>query len=79
VDRRFNRARYNAEALVTAFNARLRQSVDLDVMQADLLGAVHQAFEPAHISVWLAAGQDAERTRKASRPHEPGSGRQPGG
>ena len=41
VDRRFNRARYNAEALVTAFNARLRQSVDLDVVQADLLGAVH--------------------------------------
>jgi hypothetical protein len=79
VDRRFNRARYNAEALVTAFNARLRQSVDLDVVQADLLGAVHQAFEPAHISVWLAAGQDAERPRTASRPREPGSGHQRGG
>jgi hypothetical protein len=61
VDRRFNRARYNAEALVTAFNARLRQTVDLDVVQADLLGAVHQAFEPAHVSVWLATGQNADQ------------------
>jgi len=30
VDRRFNRSRYNAEAVVAAFTARLRQTVDLD-------------------------------------------------
>jgi hypothetical protein len=67
VDRRFNRSRYNAEALVTAFNARLRQTVDLDVVQADLLGAVHQAFEPAHVSVWLATDQNTEG---APAPHD---------
>ena len=54
VDRRFNRSRYNAEAMVTDFTARLRQTVDLDAVQNDLVGVVHQAFQPAHVSVWLA-------------------------
>jgi hypothetical protein len=54
VDRRLNRAHYNAEAIVSAFTARLRGTVDLDTMQGDLVGAVHQAFEPAHVSVWVA-------------------------
>jgi hypothetical protein len=53
VDRRFNRARYNSEAVVAAFTARLRQTVDLDAVRADLVGVVHEAFEPAHVSVWL--------------------------
>ena len=53
VDRRFNRARYDAEAVVAAFTARLRQTVDLDTMRGDLLGVVHEAFQPAHLSVWL--------------------------
>jgi hypothetical protein len=79
VDRHFNRARYNAEALVTTFNARLRQSVDLDVVQADLLDAVHQAFEPAHISVWLAADQAPSGSGRPAPPHGPGSGLGSGG
>ena len=53
VDRRFNRAKYNAEAVVAAFAARLRGTVDLDAIQVDLVDAVHHAFEPAHVSVWL--------------------------
>jgi hypothetical protein len=55
VDRRFNRARYNAEAVVAAFTARLRQTVDFDAVQGDLVGTVHDAFQPAHVSVWLAS------------------------
>jgi hypothetical protein len=54
VDRRFNRAHYDAEMVIAAFNARLRQTVDLDAAQDDLVNAVHQAFEPEHVSVWLA-------------------------
>ena len=52
VDRRFNRARYDADQTVAAFAARLKDAVDLDAVQADLAGAVHQALEPAHVSVW---------------------------
>ncbi len=54
VDRRFNRARYNAEAVVAAFSARLGQTVDFDAVQGDLVGTVHAAFQPAHVSIWLA-------------------------
>ena len=53
VDRRFNRTRYNTEAIVAAFTARLRQTVDLDTVRGDLLGVVHGAFQPAHVSIWL--------------------------
>jgi hypothetical protein len=53
VDRRFNRAHYDAEATVAAFAGRLRESVDLPSMENELATAVHQAFEPTHVSVRL--------------------------
>jgi hypothetical protein len=53
VDRRFNRARYDADRTVAAFAARLTGAVDLDTVQEDLAGVVHQALEPAHVSVWI--------------------------
>ena len=56
VDRRFNRARYDAESVITAFTARLRDTVDLDMVQGDLVGTVDAAFQPAHVSVWLPRG-----------------------
>jgi hypothetical protein len=40
--------------VVAAFTARLRQTVDLDAARGDLVDAVNQAFEPEHVSVWLA-------------------------
>jgi hypothetical protein len=56
VDRRFNRTRYNAEAVVAAFTTRLRQTVDLDAVQGELMNAVHHAFQPSHASIWSASG-----------------------
>ena len=53
VDRRFNRARYDADQTVAAFAARLKDAVDLDSVRDDLAGVVQQALEPAHISVWV--------------------------
>ena len=53
VDRRFNRARYDAEATVAAFADRLKDAVDLDAVRDDLTGVVHRALEPAHVSVWI--------------------------
>jgi hypothetical protein len=57
VDRRFNRARYDADRTLAAFAARLQDAVDLDTVQGNLLTAVDQALEPAHASVWLAGAQ----------------------
>ena len=56
VDRRFNRARYDADQTVAAFAARLKDAVDLDSIRDDLAGTVHQALEPAHVSVWVSHG-----------------------
>jgi hypothetical protein len=53
VDRRFNRARYDADKTVAAFAARLQDAVDVDAVQDDLAGVVQQALEPAHVSVWI--------------------------
>jgi hypothetical protein len=53
VDRRFNRARYDAEHTVTVFAARLQDAVDPDVVRADLADVVQVALEPTHVSVWL--------------------------
>jgi hypothetical protein len=53
VDRRFNRARYDAELTVAAFAARLQDAVDPAAVQADLLGAVQRSLEPVHASGWL--------------------------
>jgi hypothetical protein len=53
VDRRFNRARYDADQMVAAFAARLKDAVELDSVRDDLASAVQQALEPAHLSVWV--------------------------
>jgi hypothetical protein len=53
VDRRFNRIRYDADQALAAFAARLKDAVDLDSVRDDLAGVVHQALEPAHVSVWI--------------------------
>jgi hypothetical protein len=53
VDRRFNRARYDADHTVVAFAARLQDTVDLDSVRDDLASVVHQALEPAHVSLWI--------------------------
>jgi hypothetical protein len=52
VDRRFNRARYDADETVAAFSARLKDAVDLDTVRTDLTRVVQTALEPAHITVW---------------------------
>jgi hypothetical protein len=53
VDRRFNRARYDADKTVAAFAAWLQDPVDLDAVRDNLASVVHQALEPAHVSVWI--------------------------
>jgi hypothetical protein len=65
VDRRFNRARYDADTTTAAFAARLKDAVDLDAIRDDLASVVQAALEPAHVSVWLPA---------RAQPTEPGSG-----
>jgi hypothetical protein len=53
VDRRFNRARYDADQTIAAFATHLKDAVDLDSVRTDLTAVVHRALEPAHVSLWL--------------------------
>jgi hypothetical protein len=56
VDRRFNRARYDADRMVDAFASRLQDAVGLDTVRADLAAVVHTALEPAHVTLWINEG-----------------------
>jgi two-component system NarL family sensor kinase len=50
----FNRTSYDAESTAATFSARLRESIDLDAVRADLLDVVARAVEPTHAVVWVA-------------------------
>jgi len=52
-DRRFYRSRTDTEATLARFGARLRHEADLDTLVAELDRVVHDALQPAQISVWL--------------------------
>jgi len=60
VDRRFNRARYDADQTIAAFAARLKDNVDLAAVRDDLAGVVSDALEPAPVSASAARADWSE-------------------
>ena len=54
VDRRFDRAAYDAQRTIERFSAQLRDEVDVDAVRKDLLATVTEAVAPASLSVWVA-------------------------
>ena len=61
VDRRFNRARIDAERTVEAFAARLRDVMDLDTVRTDLASVTQDALHPEHVGIWIRVTGDAPR------------------
>lgn len=53
VDRRFNRARFDAEHTVQEFSRRLRSEVELEAVCADLMRVVQSTVDPAAAGIWL--------------------------
>jgi hypothetical protein len=59
VDRRFNRARYDAEQVVAAFRDRLRAEVGLEDVVVATRRCAAGAVQPARASLWLRSGEVA--------------------
>jgi len=53
VDRRFNRSKIDAEAMLAQFGTRLQHEADLDTLLSDVRSVVAEALAPAHVSLWL--------------------------
>lgn len=53
VDRRFNRARYDAQQTASGFADRLRHQLDLPMLSAELQRATIDSVEPHATAVWL--------------------------
>ena len=56
VDRRFERARYDADQTVTGLAATLRDEVDLEVLRAAITDVVARSVAPATTGLWLRRG-----------------------
>jgi hypothetical protein len=53
VDRRFYRARYDADRVAEAFSSRLRDEIDMANLTADWVGVVAMTLKPTTIGVWV--------------------------
>jgi hypothetical protein len=53
VDRRFDRARFDAERTTTAFSERLRADVNIESVTTDLRATVHDALRPTRQGLWI--------------------------
>jgi hypothetical protein len=53
IDRRFFRRGYDAERVLTAFSARLRDELDLESVSGELRTAVAGAVQPSRVGVWI--------------------------
>ena len=54
IDRRFNRARYDAVLTVEGFGGQLRNEIDPDRVMVELTETIQATVEPNSLSVWLA-------------------------
>ncbi|MGW8250154.1 MAG: hypothetical protein ACWGO1_05895, partial [Anaerolineales bacterium] len=51
IDRRFYRKKYDAEKVVAVFSASLREEVDLDDLQAQIVSVVQDTLQPEMVSL----------------------------
>jgi hypothetical protein len=61
IDRRFYRARYDAERTQAAFAARLRDNIDLESLAAEFRSVVGATVAPVSVGLWLRPAPTGDR------------------
>jgi len=60
VDRRFDRAAYDAEHTLDRFVTRLRNELDLGALSAALVGTAAETVRPRTTALWLCSGRGSQ-------------------
>lgn len=71
VDRRFDRSQYDASRTIQALTVRLRDDVDLERIEADVLGVVGRTFYPSSSGVWIRRNETTVRHSPVTIPGRP--------
>jgi hypothetical protein len=62
INRLFYRRKYDARKTLEAFSMKLRDQIDLERLNAELLSSVRETVQPEHVSLWLRpADREVER------------------
>ncbi|MGI8774861.1 MAG: hypothetical protein ACR2KQ_07605 [Actinomycetota bacterium] len=57
IDRRFYRRKYDAAATLEQFSGGLRDQVELESLNRELIGVVTRTVQPSSVSLWLRSGE----------------------